>query len=162
MNKKILSLRSLVKKIRALQKRGKRIVFTNGCFDIIHAGHVRCLSIAKRRGDVLVVGLNSDASVAKLKGKNRPIFNQKDRAQVLAGLDSVNFITIFNEDNPGRLIKHVRPDILVKGGDWGAASIVGSDFVKSYGGKVLSLPYFKGYSTSSVIDSIAKSRSKNI
>jgi len=156
MNKKVLSEALLVKKINSLKRSGKKIVFTNGCFDILHPGHVKYLAMAKGYGDKLVVGLNSDRSVRRIKGEKRPIFGQKERSFVLASLESVDFVTVFDEDTPEDLIKKVRPDILVKGGDWDIGSIVGADYVKSYRGKVFSFPYFKGYSTSSLIKKIAE------
>ncbi len=132
--------------------RGKgRLVFTNGCFDILHIGHKRSLSQAKSLGDFLFVGLNSDESVSRLKGKSRPINTFADRAELLAGFEVVDFVCEFTEDTPLNLIKKVRPNILVKGGDWESGQIVGSDFVLSYGGKVKSLNYYSGYSTTDIL-----------
>ena len=133
---KIKNSKNLSGTLSALRRKGKKIVFTNGCFDILHVGHVDYLSRAKRLGDVLVVGLNSDSSVKKIKGKDRPINKESDRAKVLASLYFVDYITSFGETTPGNLIKKVRPDILVKGGDWKIEDIVGSSFVRSYGGKI--------------------------
>lgn len=152
MNSKIKDIKSLVKVLSALRKKGKRVVFTNGCFDILHVGHVDYLSRAKRLGDILVVGLNSDSSVKKIKGKNRPINKESDRAKVLSALYFVDYITSFNETTPEDLIKKVRPDTLVKGGDWKIEDIVGGSFVRSIGGKVKSIPFVKGYSTTSIIE----------
>lgn len=135
-----------------LKEEGKIIVFTNGCFDIIHRGHMVYLSEAKSLGDFLVVGLNSDSSVKRIKGNNRPINTEKDRAFVLAGLKPVDAVIIFNEDTPYNLIDKIKPDILVKGGDWKTENIVGSDILKSYGGKVISLPYIDSYSTTGLIE----------
>jgi D-beta-D-heptose 7-phosphate kinase/D-beta-D-heptose 1-phosphate adenosyltransferase len=129
----------------------KKIVFTNGCFDWLHVGHVRYLQQARSLGDILVVGINSDASVSRLKGPTRPVQTESDRAEILAGLAAVNFTAIFTEDTPLELIKKVKPDILVKGGDWKPENIVGSDFVLSYGGKVQSLQFVDGKSTTSLI-----------
>ncbi len=151
MNKKIVSATTLKKILK--NQRG-RVVFTNGCFDIIHAGHVRYLTQAKSKGDILVVGLNSDASVRRLKGKTRPINSQKDRREVLSALASVDFVVTFKDDTPLELIKYIRPDILVKGGDWKNKSIIGSDFVESYGGKTLTVPYLSERSTSAIIKKI--------
>ena len=149
---KIKDLKNLARTLSALRDKGKKIVFTNGCFDILHAGHVDYLSKAKRLGDILVVGLNSDSSVKKIKGKLRPINKESDRAKVLSSLYFVDYITSFNETTPENLIKKVRPDILVKGGDWKIEDIVGSSFVGSYGGKVRRIPFVKGYSTTSIIE----------
>ena len=149
---KIKYAKNLAKTLSALRSKGKRIVFTNGCFDILHVGHVDYLSKAKHLGDVLVVGLNSDSSVKKIKGKSRPINKESDRAKVLSSLYFVDYITSFNETTPKNLIKKVRPDILVKGGDWKVKDIAGSSFVRSYGGKIKRIPFVKGYSTTSIIE----------
>ncbi len=155
---KIKKIPDLGKKLKKLRSEGKSIVFTNGCFDIIHAGHVSYLSRASAMGDVLVVGLNSDRSVKALKGKDRPVIKEKYRARVLAGLRAVDFVVIFNEKTPLRLIKKVDPDILVKGGDWKISDIVGGDHVRKKGGKVISLPYIKGLSTNTIIKKIKKTQ----
>ena len=154
MKSRIKSLKNLIKTLSVLKSRGKKIVFTNGCFDILHVGHVDYLSKARRLGDLLVIGLNSDSSVKKIKGKDRPINKESDRAKVLSSLYFVDYITIFSEPTPENLIKKVRPDILVKGGDWKVNDIVGSSFVRSCGGKVKTIPFVKGYSTTSVIERI--------
>ncbi len=133
---------------------GKRVVFTNGCFDIIHIGHVVYLSEAKSLGDILVVGLNSDASVKRLKGEERPVNNERDRATVLSALQSVDYVTIFDEDTPYELISELIPDILVKGGDWGIDQIVGADVVMKNGGTVKSLRFVQGKSTTDIINRI--------
>ncbi len=130
----------------------KKIVFTNGCFDWLHVGHVRYLQEAQALGDLLVVGVNTDESVRKLKGSTRPVQNEADRAEILAALSCVNFSVLFSQDTPYELIRVVRPDILVKGGDWRPEQIVGSDIVQSYGGKVLSLQFVEGKSTTSLIN----------
>lgn len=143
--------------IRRLQKRGKKIVFTNGCFDLIHAGHVRLLKQAKSLGDVLVVGINTDPSVRRLKGQGRPVLGLKDRIEVLSGLKSVDFVLPFGEDTPAKLIAAVQPDILIKGGDWPAGRMVGSREVLAGGGKVVSGLHIKGKSTSQIIEKIRKS-----
>ena len=135
-----------------LRSEGKRIVFTNGCFDILHAGHVRYLNRAKKLGDVLIIGLNSDRSVSGLK-PGRPINTEKNRAAVLSGLAAVDYIVIFDEKTPYSLIRVVKPDLLVKGGDWKKEDIVGSDIAK----ETLSLPYSKGLSTTRTIEKILKS-----
>lgn len=131
---------------------GKKIVFTNGCFDILHRGHVTYLSEARKLGDLLVVGVNSDASVKRLKGPSRPINSEADRAFVLLGLKSVDAVEIFSEDTPLELIKLIRPHVLVKGGDWKIEQIVGGTEVLSWGGKVLSLNFVNGFSTTSIIE----------
>ncbi|MBO4744654.1 MAG: D-glycero-beta-D-manno-heptose 1-phosphate adenylyltransferase [Bacteroidales bacterium] len=130
----------------------QNVVFTNGCFDIIHAGHIDYLSKARNLGDVLVVGLNSDESVRRLKGPQRPINDVDARSKVLASLFFVDYVIVFEEDTPLNLIKSVRPDILVKGGDYTRDTVVGADFVESYGGKVVILPFIKGYSTTSILN----------
>ena len=137
--------------------RNRRIVFTNGCFDILHVGHVTYLEQARALGDLLFVGLNSDSSVRSLnKGPDRPIQLQNDRAKILLALKAVDFVSIFDESTPLELIKEVCPDILVKGGDWRPDQIVGSDFVLARGGKVLSLPFVKGHSTSAILEKVRK------
>lgn len=133
-------------------RKGKKIVFTNGCFDLLHVGHVRYLQEAKALGDILFVGVNDDASVKRLKGPTRPIQNQDDRAEILAALAAVDFTCLFAEDTPENLIKTVRPDILVKGGDWKIEQIVGGTFVQSYGGQVMSLNFVNGKSTTNIIE----------
>ncbi len=155
---KFKSLKKL-KNIRAnLKSRGLRVVFTNGCFDILHLGHIEYLQKARSLGNKLIVGLNSDASVRKIKGNGRPIFSQKARAVVLASCECVDYVVIFSESTPLRLIKALKPDVLVKGADWRKDKIVGKDFVASYGGKVASVNFIKGYSTSSVIAKIKKTK----
>ena len=148
---KILKLTDLIQKVKNLRKSGKQIVFTNGCFDILHVGHVRYLTTARSEGDVLVVGLNSDSSVKSIKPDNRPIVTQEERAEVLAGLASVDFITIFDESDPLALISAIKPDILVKGADWKEKEIVGADVVTAYGGKVVRAEVVPGISTSRLI-----------
>jgi len=152
---KIVPLAGLKKKLEALRKQGKRIVFTNGCFDILHYGHAMYLEAARKKGDVLVVGLNSDASVKKIKGAKRPIVPQRDRAHLLAALESVNFVVLFGEKTPLRLIRSLKPDVLVKGADWDTNRIVGAEFVRSYGGTVTTIKLARGRSTSALIERIA-------
>lgn len=141
----------LQRRLRQLRRTGKRIVFTNGCFDLIHPGHVRYLRAAKRLGDVLVVALNSDSSVRRLKGPNRPLVPQRDRCEVVAALEMVDFVTVFSADTPYALIEALIPDVLVKGGDWKAEQIVGADLVRARGGTVRSLPFARGYSTTGLV-----------
>lgn len=148
------ALRSILKALRA---RGKRIVFTNGCFDILHYGHVRYLERAAACGDVLVVAVNSDASVRRIKGPRRPVNHEADRAAVVAALGSVDYVTIFDEDTPRGIIERLQPDILVKGADWHKKSIVGADLVRARKGKVLTVPLEEGRSTSGMIERICRS-----
>ena len=139
-----------------LRRAHRRVVFTNGCFDLLHPGHVTLLGAAKRLGDVLVVGLNSDASVKRLKGPERPILSETDRAQVLGGLDAVDFVVLFEEDTPEALIHEIRPQVLVKGGDYTEESVVGAPFVRSYGGEVALVPLVPGRSTTSMVTKVSK------
>ncbi len=139
-----------------LKKEGKKIVFTNGCFDILHLGHIRYLSEAKKLGDFLIVAINSDSSVRRIKGNKRPIIDEKARAEIIAALEFVDMVIIFSEDTPYNIIKRLKPDILVKGGDWKEDEIVGADIVKKSGGKVLTIPYITGYSTTSIVEKIKK------
>jgi rfaE bifunctional protein nucleotidyltransferase chain/domain len=134
----------------------KTIVFTNGCFDIIHQGHIEYLIKAKKLGDILVVGLNTDASVKKIKGAGRPIQDQESRAKVLAAMYFVTYVVLFDEDTPYNLIKIVQPDFLVKGGDYKPENIVGYDIVKKNGGKVIAIPLVKGFSTTGIINKLNK------
>ena len=156
MRSKILKLSDLVQALEGLRKAGKRIVFTNGCFDILHVGHVRYLTAARSKGDALVLGLNSDASVKSIKPDNRPIVSQDQRAEVLAGLACVDYITIFDEPDPLALIQAIKPDVLVKGADWEEAEIIGSDVVKSYGGNVVRIEVVPDISTSEIIRRVLK------
>lgn len=135
-----------------IKEEGKKLVFTNGCFDIIHRGHVDYLNRAKALGDYLVVALNSDESVRRLKGEGRPINKLEDRAFVVANLKAVDFVVSFEEDTPFEIISAIIPDVLVKGGDWKIDEIVGRDIVEANGGKVFSLPYVENYSTTSIIN----------
>ena len=156
MRSKILKLSDLVKVLESLREAGKRIVFTNGCFDILHAGHVRYLTAARSKGDALVLGLNSDVSVKSIKPENRPIVSQDQRAEVLAGLTCVDYITIFDDPDPLVLIQTIKPDVLIKGADWKETDIIGSDVVKSYGGKVIRIEVVPGISTSRIIQRILR------
>ena len=151
MKKKIKSIGELTRIVTLLKKEGKKIVFTNGCFDIIHSGHIKLLRKSKSLGNILIVGLNSDRSIKRIKDKSRPINRAHDRAFVLSSIDVVDFVTIFNESTPEKTIKSLSPDVLVKGGDWKKKEIVGSEFVLKNGGKVVSVKFVKGYSTSDLI-----------
>lgn len=153
---KIKEEKKLKKIVQRLKGEGKRIVFTNGCFDILHYGHIKYLESAKRYGDVLIVAVNSDNSVKRLKGKNRPINNQRERTNIVASLGCVDYVTIFEELSPYRLIKSLKPDCLIKGADWKKEDIVGKDIVKSHGGKVRVVPFIKNYSTTDLIRKIVK------
>ncbi len=143
-------------KVKKWKKEGKKVVFTNGCFDIIHAGHVDYLEKAKSLGDVLIVGLNSDESVRRIKGKDRPVNIQEHRKRVLEALKPVDLVVIFDEDTPERLIKQIKPDVLVKGGDWSVENIVGADFVRSYGGEVVTIDFVYDISTTKIIEKARK------
>ncbi len=147
--------------IEDLKAEGKRIVFTNGCFDLLHVGHVRYLEEAKARGDVLVVGINSDRSVRGLKGSNRPILPQEERSEVLSGLSCVDYVTIFDEETPLELIKSLQPHVLVKGGDWTRETTVGREIVEQSGGEVVIVPFQEGASTTNLIETILKRYEKN-
>ncbi|AAC06521.1 D-glycero-beta-D-manno-heptose 1-phosphate adenylyltransferase [Aquifex aeolicus] len=149
----ILPLEELLKVLER-ERKGKKVVFTNGCFDIIHAGHVDYLEKAKKLGDILVVGMNSDSSVRRIKGERRPIIPQEMRAKVLSSLKPVDYVVIFEEDTPEKLIKAIKPDVLVKGGDWPLDKIVGREFVESYGGKVLTIPFEYDISTSKIVQKV--------
>jgi rfaE bifunctional protein nucleotidyltransferase chain/domain len=141
---------------RQLREEGKRLVFTNGCFDLIHAGHVDYLARAQELGDALIVGVNDDDSVRRLKGANRPLMPLADRMQVLAALRSVDYVVAFAEDNPAELIAAVKPQVLVKGGDYTPDDVVGKSTVESYGGKVVIIPLLPGRSTTGLIGKIAR------
>jgi D-beta-D-heptose 7-phosphate kinase/D-beta-D-heptose 1-phosphate adenosyltransferase len=150
--KKLLKTSVLASHLAVAKRRGKKIVFTNGVYDLLHAGHVTLLEKSKRLGDILVVGINSDASVRRLKGPKRPLSSQADRARVLSALSAVDYVAVFNEDTPYELIQKVKPDILVKGGDYAADQIVGRDLVK----KVVRIPLVQGRSTSNLIAKMLK------
>jgi len=153
---KVLSRPRLLRRCAILRKQGNTIVFTNGCFDLLHYGHVRYLQQAKQRGDILVVGVNSDRSVQRLKGPSRPLVPERERAAVLAALACIDYVTIFNENTPGRVISLLQPDILIKGADWHNGAIVGADVVRARGGRVIRMPLVKGRSTSNLIHEILK------
>jgi rfaE bifunctional protein nucleotidyltransferase chain/domain len=156
MHKKIKTVQELLPLLAILRATGKKIVFTNGCFDLIHTGHTRYLAKAKSLGDVLVVAVNSDESVRVIKGEKRPINTAADRMETLAALESVDFVTSFEEADPYRVISELRPDVLVKGGDWPVEKIIGRDVVEARGGKVVNVPYVEGASTTGIIEKIIK------
>ena len=153
-NKKVKNIRALNSIAAGLKARRKRIVFTNGCFDILHVGHIRYLRKAKSLGDILVVGLNTDRSVRLIKGEKRPIVPQEDRAEVLASLEFVDYVVFFDEPDPFTLIGKVKPHILVKGADWTKDKIVGRDLVEKAGGRVVRIPLVPGASSTGVIEKI--------
>ena len=138
------------------ENHSKKIVFTNGCFDILHAGHVQYLNEAKAQGDLLFLGLNSDQSIKRLKGDKRPIISEDERKYILENLKAIDFVEIFHEDTPYELIEEVKPNLLVKGGDWSTDQIVGSEIVLARGGEVRSLSFKEGFSTTSIIEKILK------
>lgn len=150
--KKLLAWPALKREINRARAKRKKVVFTNGCFDLLHVGHLKVLKECRKRGDVLVLGLNSDDSVRRLKGDKRPLIPEKERAELMAGLACVDYVAIFKEDTPERLIELVRPDVLVKGGDWAAEQIVGRHAAK----KVVRVPLVKGHSTSALIQRIVE------
>ena len=154
MKKLFPSPKDLQPVLAALRAQEKRIVFTNGCFDLLHPGHLHTLTQARTFGDVLVVGVNSDASVKRLKGEKRPILDENERSFMLAGLESVSYVTIFSEDTPKDLILLLRPDVLVKGGDWRVEAIVGKAEVESWGGRVELISYQEGHSTSGIVERV--------
>ncbi len=151
---KIRELPDAKKKVEKLRSKNKKIVFTNGCFDILHIGHARYLYAAREMGDFLIVAMNSDRSVKAIKGHDRPIMNQSERSEMLASLECVDMVVIFDEDNPMEVIRYLMPDILVKGGDWKEEDIIGADVVRAAGGQIRSIPYINGYSTSGIIKRI--------
>ena len=151
---KILDRQILKEKLDSLRKEGKKIAFTNGCFDILHVGHVRYLREAKKTADVLVLALNSDSSVRSIKGEKRPLVSEEERAEILAALEFIDFVTIFEELTPMELINCLKPDVLIKGGDWAEDKVVGRDDVKKWGGRVVLIPEVKGKSTTNIVEKI--------
>ena len=149
---KIHTQKTIQTQVETWRNAGKTITFTNGCFDLLHYGHIHYLAQAADLADCLVIGLNSDASIRRLKGKQRPIKDQKNRIHILAALAFVDAVILFEEDTPYELIRGIQPDYLVKGGDWQPEQIVGSDIVLAKGGKVLSLPFVQGYSTTKLVE----------
>ncbi|HZP46484.1 MAG TPA: bifunctional heptose 7-phosphate kinase/heptose 1-phosphate adenyltransferase [Candidatus Binataceae bacterium] len=152
---KILSIKELQATLARERRAGRSIVFTNGCFDLLHAGHLQILSFARAQGDVLVVGLNSDRSVREIKGPERPVYNASDRAHLLAALEMVNYVVVFDEPRAERIIRQVRPDVLIKGEDWRGKTVDGQEFVERHGGRVVLAPLLPGHSTSSTIARLA-------
>jgi D-beta-D-heptose 7-phosphate kinase/D-beta-D-heptose 1-phosphate adenosyltransferase len=154
----VVTRAELKRRIDALKRERKRVVFTNGCFDILHPGHIRMLERARALGDALVVGINSDPSVQEIKGPQRPVIPEDERAELLAALASVDFVTVFNEATPRELIAEILPAVLVKGSDWGPDEIVGREEVEAAGGEVVSIPLEAGYSTTKLIERIRRLR----
>ena len=151
MGQKLKTLSFLLKELRVVRRKGKRIVFTNGCYDLLHLGHIRLLRKARCLGDILIVGLNSDVSVRRLKGPHRPVNSERVRAELLSALETVDFVVLFSEETPERIIRKIRPHVLVKGGDWKRARVVGKEFVESCGGRVYLFPVVRGYSTTKLL-----------
>jgi D-beta-D-heptose 7-phosphate kinase/D-beta-D-heptose 1-phosphate adenosyltransferase len=154
LNSAVLSLEQAIVRFGRGKRNGRRIVFTNGCFDLLHPGHIRSLELARKLGDVLIVGLNSDASVRQLKGEGRPVVPERERAEILAALESVDAVVIFDDLTPREVIGRLLPDVLVKGGDWPGDQIVGREEVEAGGGRVVSIPVVPGYSTSAILRKI--------
>lgn len=155
-NSKIKNVAQLKKIIAKLKRRGKTIIFTNGCFDLLHYGHAKYLEDAKKSGDILIVAVNSDSSVRRIKGSIKPLVNEFDRLRVIAALESVDYVVKFNEDTPFNTIKTIKPDVLIKGADYKIHDIVGANFVSSYGGRVKRIKLIPGRSTAKLIKKIAK------
>lgn len=155
MHEKIISRREIISALTARRAGGQRVVFTNGCFDLMHVGHTRYLQTARALGDLLVVGVNTDRSVRALnKGQDRPIVPEQQRAEVLAALASVDYVVLFDEPDPGRLIAEILPDVLVKGGDWTPDKIIGREIVEAHGGVVKTIPLVPGVSTTVIVEKI--------
>jgi D-beta-D-heptose 7-phosphate kinase/D-beta-D-heptose 1-phosphate adenosyltransferase len=154
MQEKLFELEELTEEVRALRKAGKTIVFTNGCFDLLHVGHVRYLEAAKAEGDILVVGVNSDQSVRLIKGPKRPVVPERERSEILASLGCVDYVTIFDDPDPLAVIKSLRPDVLVKGADWPEDGIVGKQVVEESGGRVVRVPLTEEASSTNIIERI--------
>jgi len=158
---KIKTLRQIKEITAKIQKGGGKIVFTNGCFDLLHIGHIRYLKEAKKLGDILIVGINRDSSVRKLKGKNRPFVPERERAEIIASLETVNYVVLFSEPTPLKVIRELKPDILVKGADYEKEEVAGKNVVEARGGKLILIPFFNDHSTSSLIQKIKHSVKNN-
>jgi rfaE bifunctional protein nucleotidyltransferase chain/domain len=153
---KIKSVEELKAVVSGAKTQGKKVVFTNGCFDLLHRGHLHLLREAKKLGDILIVAINNDLSVKKIKGPKRPILPEVDRAELIGALEMVDYVTLFDEADPYRLIKELRPNVLVKGGDWTRERIIGGDVVEKEGGRVVAVPYLEGYSTTQMIERMCR------
>ncbi|MBN2119451.1 MAG: D-glycero-beta-D-manno-heptose 1-phosphate adenylyltransferase [Candidatus Omnitrophica bacterium] len=156
MGSKLIKASRLSPLIKTLKKKNKEIAFTNGCFDLIHPGHIKLLKESKKHADILILGLNSDRSIRKIKGKKRPILNQKARIEILSGISYVDYIVVFRENTPLNLIRKIKPDVLIKGDDWKKDQIVGRTLVEKHRGKVIRIKLKKGYSTSKLIEKIKR------
>ena len=154
MSEKLKNLDELVAIAAQARQEGKSVVFTNGCFDILHRGHVHLLRQAKAGGDLLIVALNSDRSVREIKGPTRPVFSETDRVELIGAMEMVDYLTVFDESDPYKLIAAIKPNVLAKGGDWSAEKIIGADVVEQAGGRIVVIPYLKGFSTSEIIERI--------
>ena len=154
LNSAILTLEQAIVQFGREKRNARRVVFTNGCFDLLHPGHIRSLENARALGDVLIVGLNSDASVRRLKGEGRPVIPEQERAEILAALECVDAVVIFDDLTPREVIAGLLPDVLVKGGDWASDQIVGREEVEAVGGRVVSIPVVPGYSTTAILQKI--------
>ena len=159
-HKKIKNIKAIKSIVARLKKQRQKVVFTNGCFDILHIGHIRYLRKAKSLGDILVVGLNTDRSVKQIKGEKRPIVPQKERAEILASLEYVDYVVLFDEPDPFSLIEKVKPTILVKGADWPKDKIIGADVVEKAGGRVVRIPLVVGASSTGIIERIIRAYCK--
>lgn len=157
MSRKLKSLEEIKAIVLGARNNGKRIAFTNGCFDLLHRGHVHVLRAAKACADLLIVGINSDESVKQIKGPMRPVLAESDRCELLGAMEMVDFVILFNEPDPYQLIAAIRPDVLVKGGDWNSEKIIGAELVEEAGGSVVVVPYIKGFSTTEIIERITNS-----
>ena len=152
MTGKLKTLDELITVSAQARNKGEIVVFTNGCFDLLHRGHVHILRQAKTAGDLLIVGINSDRSVKVIKGPTRPVYSEMDRLELIAAMEMVDYVILFDEPDPYKLIAAIKPNVLAKGGDWGADQVVGADIVEQEGGRLLLVPYLKGYSTSEIIE----------
>ena len=153
---KVKNFTQIAEIVNELKRKGKKIVFTNGCFDILHSGHIKLLKKAKELGDVLILGINKDKSIKKLKGKGRPIMNEKQRIEIISAIEFVDYVVPFGQPTPEKLIKRIKPDIIVKGGDYKKNEVIGKDIVEKYGGKVYIFPLVKNISTTKIIKKIKK------
>lgn len=158
--RKIQSRPQLKALLQRLQADGKKVVFTNGCFDLLHPGHIRYLEKARAEGDLLVVALNSDSSVQRIKGRGRPILSEDQRCEVLAALECVDYVTVFSEETPFEIIEELLPNVLAKGGDWPLDKIVGRETVERHGGKVVSISFEQGFSTTNIIERISRRKDR--
>ena len=153
---KIESVDSLARRTHDFRSEGRRVVFTNGCFDVLHGGHIELFRAARQHGDVLIVAINSDSSTRRLKGEKRPIFDQGERAEMLAAMELVDYVCVFDEDTPLETISKIRPDVLVKGADWEDKGIVGRDEVEGWGGEVIAIPLVEGRSSTGVVERVLR------